>query len=157
MFLREVDECEVRETVRNCKNKRSVDVHGIDMALLKETIECVIKPLTYICNASFKAGIFPEQMKIAKVLPLFKAGDKKELSNYRPVSILPQFSKILEKLFVKRLDSFIGKFNILTENQYGFRINQSTGLALMKLVEEITSAIDKRKFFWDFYRFKKGL
>ena len=81
----------------------------------------VLKPFTYICNQSFLEGTFPEQMKTAKVIPLFKSGDKCLFTNYLPVSLLPQFSKIMEKLFCNRLNKFIEHHNILSSNQYGFR------------------------------------
>lgn len=81
-------------------------------------------------------------MKTAKVIPLFKNGDKHEFTSYRPVSMLSQFSKVLEKLYAQRLDSFIEKNNLLSESQYGFRNNRSTALALMKITEEITTAVD---------------
>ena len=68
------------------------------MNTVKKSIDLVSKPLTYIYNTSLENGTFPKEMKIAKVIPLFKAGDKKLFSNYRPVSLLPQFSKILEKI-----------------------------------------------------------
>ena len=90
-------------------------------------------------------GIFPDRMKIARVIPLFKNGDVKELSNYRPVSILPQFSKFLEKVFHNRLMSFINDKQILNNSQFGFRKNMSTALAIIELVEEITTAIDEGK------------
>ena len=146
MFLNAVHESEVMDIVKAFKSKRSTDNNGIDMALVKDTIEGLVRPLTYIFNLSIKTGIFPDQMKIAKVIPLYKAGEKDQLSNYRPVSLLPQFSKILEKLFVKRLDSFIEKHSILSDNQYGFRTNHSTGLALMKFMDELTTAIDKKQY-----------
>ena len=85
-------------------------------------------------------------MKIAKIIPLLKSGNKSLFINYRPVAVLPQFSKILEKLFCKRLNKFIDKCNLLTENQYGFRSSRSTSLALLQLVEEISSSLDKAKF-----------
>ena len=84
-------------------------------------------------------------MKVAKVVPLFKAGDRSVFSNYRPISLLSQFSKILEKLFNERLDKFIDKFQLLNNCQYGFRSRMSTSHALMDLVEEITSSIDAKK------------
>lgn len=70
----------------------------------------VLEPLTDICNKSFQTDIFPNKMKMAKVVPIHKNGDKHMLSNFRPVSMLPQFHKILEKLFVHRLDDFIEKY-----------------------------------------------
>ena len=84
-------------------------------------------------------------MKIARVIPLFKAGDNNVFTNYRPVSILPQFSKILEKIFNNRLDSFIEKHKILTDSQYGFRRNRSTSMALIELIEKITDSLDSKK------------
>ena len=77
-------------------------------------------------------------MKKARVIPLFKR-------NYRPVSLLPEFSNFLERVFHKRLMSFLDKKNILYKSQYGFRKNMSTSLAILELVEEITNAIDDCK------------
>jgi hypothetical protein len=85
-------------------------------------------------------------MKIAKVIPIFKAGDKQTFSNYRPVSLLPQFSKLLEKLFNKRLMQFIKTKKVLYSGQYGFQNNLSTNNAIMELTEEITSAFDESKY-----------
>ena len=103
------------------------------------------EPLAHICNTSLMNGIFPDRMKIARVIPIFKNGDVKEFSNYRPASILPQFSKILEKVFHNRLMSFINDRQILNNSQFGFRKNMSTALAIIELVEEITTAIDEGK------------
>jgi len=66
-------------------------------------------------------GFFPDKMKTAKVIPLFKAGNKQCFNNYRPVSVLSQFSKVLENLFVYKFDSFLEKHHLLSERQYGFR------------------------------------
>ena len=91
-------------------------------------ISGIAKPLTciHVCNKSFDVGIFPNDMKIAKVIPLFKTGIRKECSNYKPVSILPQFSNILERLFIiyNRLISFVKSNNMIYNSQYGFRENQ---------------------------------
>jgi len=70
--------------------------------------------LADIFNLSLTQGVFPDQLKIAKVIPIFKAGDKLKVSNYRPISILSPFSKILEKIFYVRLISFVNQSNILT-------------------------------------------
>lgn len=95
---------------------------------------------------SFKSGVFPDQMKIAKIIPIYKSGDSHLYSNYRPISLLYQFSKILEKLFLNRLDSFIEKCMILSDDQYGFRSGRSTSMAVIKLVDYIASALDKKYF-----------
>ena len=145
MFLASVEESEVINIVRNCKNKKSTGYDGIDMTIIKQVIYHIIKPFTHICNNSFENGVFPSKMKIAKVVPIFKAGDKSSFNNYRPISLLPQFSKIVEKLFNARLDAFLEKHDTLTSSQYGFRSNMSTSLALLELTEEITSALDHKK------------
>lgn len=115
MFLKGTNEKEIIDIVNNLKSKKSTDCNDFDMSLVKNVIECVVKPLTYICNQSIKTGDFPRKMKTAKVIPIFKSGNRQILSYYRPVSRLPQFSKILEKLFNTRLDDFITKQNVLHE------------------------------------------
>ena len=118
----------------------------MSMKVLKNIICSIAVPFTSICNQSFIEGIFPDSMKIAKIKPLYKSGEKNVFTNYRPVSLLPQLSKVLEKLFNARLENFIDKHNILSDNQYGFRSNRSTSEALLELVEKITTAMDKKKY-----------
>ena len=84
-------------------------------------------------------------MKTAKTIPLYKTGNKSQYTNYRPVPLLPQFSKILEKLFNNRLNNFIDKNNVISDSQYGFRSNRSTSLALMDLIEQITDNLDNKE------------
>lgn len=146
VFLEGVQASDILTIVQKCVNKTSNDFTDMNMVLIKQIIDVVIEPFTYICNLSFISGIFPDCMKIAKVIPLFKKGDKSEFSNYRPISLLPQFSKILEKLFAIRLNKFLNEFNILSNSQYGFRPNHSTATAIMELTEEITNAIDKKHY-----------
>ena len=97
---------EVLKIVNASPKKTSMDHSGINFALLKECISFIVKPVCHIANSSFEKAIFPERMKIAKVIPIFKSGKQDSFTNYRPVSLLPQFSKILEKLFNNRLDKF---------------------------------------------------
>ena len=123
----------------------SKDCNDIDMTIIKTIIDEIVTPFTYICNQSFLSGTFPNKMKLAKVIPLYKTGNHNVFTNYRPVSLLPQFSKILEKLFSDKVDAFIEKQNILSESQYGFRSNRSTSMALLELIEEIISAVDNKK------------
>ena len=99
----------------------------------------MIKPLTYICNKSFLEGCFPDSMKISRIVPIFKSGDKNSFDNYRRISMLPQFSKVLEKLFENRLLNFVEKSNVLNDNQYGFRRNRSTTIALFDLSQKVST------------------
>lgn len=115
------------------------------MFIVKNTTEHIIKPFTYVCNQSLKTGTFPDAMRIAKVIPIYKNGERQAFSNYRPISLLPLFSKILEKVFANRVESFVDKHNLLSIHQYGFRTNCSTSVAVMKLVEDISTAMDNRE------------
>ena len=92
-----VTEKEVSEIVSGCKSKTSYGHDEISMKTVKHVIKQIVRPLTYIFNRSLITGIFPNDMKTAKVIPVFKSGDRLQFSNYRPISLLPQFSKILEK------------------------------------------------------------
>ena len=93
-------------------------------------------------NLSITKGIFPSELKIARVIPLFKSGDPTSFSNYRPVSVLPIFSKILERLMYRRLLSFINEHKLLYHYQFGFRYEHSPNLALIYLVDKISNALE---------------
>ena len=144
IFLTGITAFEVLKTVKNFKKKKSNDPHGLSMEILMQVIPNIVKPLTYICNKSFLEGCFPDRMKISRIVPIFKAGDKSSLYNYRPISILPQFSKLLEKLFQNRLLSFVEKNNVLNDNQYGFRQNRSTTIALFDLSQKVSTFLDNK-------------
>ena len=106
----------------------------------------IVSLLTHICNLSLKSGKVPDKMKIAKVVPIYKSGNIQDFGNYRPISVLPQFSKILEKVFYNRLINYIEKQQILVKNQFGFRHKHSTGNALITLIETITDAFENNEF-----------
>lgn len=142
IFIEPVKEHELLKVVATFKGKYSTDYNDINMKLVKDIISYIVKPLTYIFNLSFQSRIFPDNMKIAKVIPIYKSGDRHNFTNYRPISFLPQFSKILEKLYELRLSNFLEKYELLTDNQYGFRKKRSTELAIMEMVERITTAVE---------------
>ena len=105
----------------------------------------IINPLTKIFYFSFLTGKVLNSLKVAKVLLLFKAGDAGLFSNYRPVSILPVFSRILEKLFHSRISKYVNKHNILSSSQYGFRDESSNTLALLDMLEDISTAVENKQ------------
>ena len=115
------------------------------MNVIKEVLDLIVQPLTYITNLSLSSGIVPDQMKIARVVSLFKTGDLSQFTNYRPVSVLPAFSKCLEGTVYNRLINFLNKFNTLSNNQYGFRKNHSTAYALIQLYDKLSDATDQGK------------
>ena len=90
-------------------------------------ISKIVKPFAHMCNVSFQTGVFPNKMKIAKIIPLYKSGEKNVFTNYRPISLLPQ----LEKLYNNRFDMFLNKCNILTPSQYRIRSSMSTTEVLL--------------------------
>ena len=115
------------------------------MSIIKRSINSIFSPLTHIVNFSIIHGIVPNELKIARVVPIFKSGDKALFSNYRPISVLPCFSKILERIIHNRVMNYLNDFNVLCDNQYGFRKNRSPSLALIDLCNIISSAFDRRE------------
>ena len=91
-------------------------------------------------------GVFPTVLKKAKVIPIFKGGDSSQLSNYKPVSVLPCFSKILERLMYNRLLSFVKKHSLLYNYQFGFRKGYSTNFAMITLIYKISQALDEGNY-----------
>jgi Notch-like protein len=112
--------------------------------LLKLSILYFISPLTYLCNKSHNSGIFPSWLKYSQITPILKKGNKSELSNYRPISLLASFSKIFEKVIYKRLVNHASAYNILSKAQYGFRTNMSTDNAIYQLTNNILKALDNK-------------
>ena len=103
-------------------------------------------PLKIIYNKSLSSGIIPEKLKVSLITPVYKNEDETSFSNYRPIAVLPCFSKLLEKLMYKRLINFIEKHEILYNSQYGFRKNRSTEMAITSLTTKITEAIENKEF-----------
>ena len=132
---------EVIKIITNLKEGSS-GWDDISASVIKKTYRSFIEPITHILNISITKGIFPNELKVAKVIPLFKSGDTMLFSNYRPVSVLPVFSKILERLMYNRLLDFINKNNILYLYQFGFRANHSPNLALLFLVDKLSNALE---------------
>ena len=93
IFLDAVNEQEIIEICSTCRSGTAVGYDNISMNLIKESIDIIISPLTCIINLSITSGIVPKQLKIGRVIPLFKSGEQNIFTNYRPVSVLPAFSK----------------------------------------------------------------
>ena len=152
LFLDPVSsENEVIEITNGLQTGKAAGYDNIPMLLIQTTIEVIAKPLSHIINLSFRSGTVPDQMKISRVIPLFKSGIKSRFCNYRPISILPAFSKILERAFYNRLYNYLTKYNILCNNQYGFRKGYSTAFALIDMHDKISSALDNKEFAMCFF------
>ena len=115
-------------------------------SILKQCTNLYIGPLTYLINMSITQGIFPQQLKITRVIPIYKGEDEQLLENYRPISVLPYFSKIFEKIIASYVFEFLETNNILYAKQFGFRKNHSTNHAIITLVERVSRALDTGKY-----------
>jgi hypothetical protein len=145
LFLNPTTKTEIIEIVSAFKTKTSYDSDSINMNILKSIIDCIVIPLEHIINLSITKGEFPSKLKIGRIIPVFKKGDPSDPCNYRPISILPQISKIFEKIYFSRLVTFLDKHSIITQSQYGFRKNHQTSYAIIELVERIHNAINNKK------------
>jgi hypothetical protein len=122
--------------------KNSCGFDELSTSLIKPVIHLLLKPLTHIFNLSFRTGTVPQKLKIAKIVPIYKNGDRSLPINYRPISLLPTFSKLLEKLMYERLMSFVNKFNLLSECQYGFRTKRGCEDAVNNFSNFVTDKLD---------------
>ena len=129
--------------IENLNPSKATGPFSIPTKLLKLLKEYLSKPLEILFNASFSSGTVPDNFKVARVIPVFKKGSRTQQNNYRPISLLPIFNRILEKLMYKRLISFIEKNNILYEKQFGFRSNHSTIHATILIIDKIEKAIEE--------------
>src|SRR5688572_29533313 len=111
---------------KTIKPFHSKGVDDIDPTIALPSLPHIIQPIMEIINCSFKPGIFSQALKIAKVVPIFKKGSREEVSNYRPVSVLPFFSKPFEKAMHERLNNYIDRTRILFPSQHGFQTEHST-------------------------------
>lgn len=143
LFMHPVDDREIFRIIMNLPNKFSAGVDEIPIFLLKHVAEFISTPLSIIINECLIEGIFPEELKKAKIVPVYKKGDSSKVSSYRPVSLLPSVSKVFERAIYDRLISFIDKNNIFVEHQFGFRQNRSTELAIYDMLSYIHSELDK--------------
>ena len=146
LFFDPVVEEEVKDIVNNLNTKKASGFDGITNFLLKNLVDEIISPLTYILNMSLLKGVVPDRMKIAKVIPIFKKGNKEELGNYRPISLLTSLSKILERLVYSRTLKFFNEFNIFSNSQFGFRKKHSTSHALLTFINKMANATDDQLY-----------
>ena len=120
LFPHPIDEQEFLTVVKHCKRKSSAGYDGIDMCVVKRVISHIAKPLTYICNISFETGIFPNDMKVVNVSPVYKIGEKNHLTTTGLSLYCRSAKKILEKHFDYRLEKFMEQNKRLSDSQYGF-------------------------------------
>ena len=136
---------EILDIINSLENK-STGPSSIPLKLLSLIPDLIIIPLAYIINLSLSTGEYPELLKLVKVIPIHKGGSTQDVNNYRPISLLSIFDKIIEKIMHIRLYAFLERHNILFQNQFGFRKNNSTIYALAQITEMIKVSIDSGKY-----------
>lgn len=140
----EISEKNLIHTVQKLKPKRSTGYDDIPITVIKQNIHYLKQPFTYLVNMSLKKGVFPDCYKIAKIKPLFKKGEKNLPENYRPVSLLPCMSKILESVVKNQVTVYAAENSIISENQYGFQKNLNTTEAIHNLVKNVNHILDDK-------------
>ena len=142
MFLKPVTPNEISEIAQKLKNKHSSGFDEVPTSIVKiATIE-VKNVLCYIINNSFSYGVFPENLKIALIKPLYKKGDPENLDNYRPISLLPGFSKIFEVAMSERLVNFMNECNLFSNCQHGFIRGKSTQTAIFDFIKSVLQHLE---------------
>ena len=129
--------------IKSLKLNNSHEYDEISTKLLKISSPFIISTLAHTCNKSLSSGIFPDRLKYSEIKPLFKKGDKLNISNYRPISNLTSFSKVLEKAMYIQLCEQRSK-NILAEEQFGFRTKSTTNNAIHKLTNDTFKALNNK-------------
>ena len=129
------------KAIDNLENKNRSGHDGISNTLLKTIKNDISQSLTIIINQMLTTGIFPDAFKLSKVIPLFKKGDSCLLVNYRPISLLPTISKVFERVIHDQMYEYFNRFNLLAEQQYGFRKQHSTEYAAIKLIDHVSKGV----------------
>lgn len=143
-YFKLTNEVEVAKIIKSFKPKSSTGHDGISMKLLKLISPAINRSLALIINQSLITGIFPQNLKIAKVTPIYKKDEKHLMNNYRPVSLLTSISKVFEKVVFLQLYQYFNENKLSYKNQYGFREKHSTELATLELVDRVSTALDQK-------------
>ena len=136
---------DIVKVIDQLKPKNSCGIDGLSNKLLKVIKHDIIDGLTIMINQCLTTNIFPDRMKLAKVVPLHKKNDNDIFDNYRPISLLPSISKIIERLMHVQILSHFDKYNLMFNSQYGFRPNHSTELAALEVIDQISCQMDKNE------------
>ena len=154
-YIRPVTEIEIVDIISDFKDN-AAGWDELKPSVIRGIKEFINMPLRHICNLSFNTRVFPWELKVANIVPIFKSGDDMLFSNYRPVSVLPVFSKVIERLMYNRLIGFINDNDLLYEYQFGFQKGKSTYMALVILLDKISQAFENGEcvvgVFLDFFK-----
>ena len=144
--FRSIEEDDVLKVIKSMSDKKACGNDNIPMSLIKPIAHIIVKPITHIFNLSIQQGLVPTGLKISRVTPIFKGGNKNEIGNYRPISVLPVFAKILEKIISRQLYDYVTSNSLLSNHQSGFRPKHSTMTALLNVTESWLDSLDRGNF-----------
>ena len=137
---------ELEEGFNSLKPNKSPGFHDISSSVVKFCASGIFNPPKYIFNLSLQTGIFPNGMKIDRVSPIFKKGEEFFFTNYRPISVLPCFSKLLERIIYNRLYKYLLQKNLFYEKQFEFQASNSTEHAVIQLISQILDGFNENKY-----------
>jgi Reverse transcriptase (RNA-dependent DNA polymerase) len=146
MFVSNTDEHEVLHVIRSLNNGSSSGYDEIPVGLIKNCSSTILSSLVATFNVSLRSCEFPNCLKISRTVPIYKSGEKSNVSNYRPISVLTNFSKIFEKLIYKRLESFYVATKFFHSNQFGFVPKSNTCAAVLNFITFIRHSLNSKKF-----------
>ena len=132
----------VFKQLKTLKTNKAIGLDKISSRLLKDSAESIAPVLTRLFNRSLDSSVFPAIWKQGKVTALFKSGDKSDCNNYRPITVLPTVSKILERAVHQQLYGYLTESNLLTTKQFGFRPKLSTEVALAHFTDRVLEKLD---------------
>lgn len=136
----------VRDVIKSLKNSKSLDAYGFNTDIIKSVTEAIIIPQTKVINHCISSHVFPDYLKIAKVIPVHKKGDINDPNNYRPISLLPIISKIFEKILYEQIQEYFETNNLFTSSQFGFRQGKSTTDAILAFLSEATDSMESDNY-----------
>ena len=137
-----MDESLIFCELRKVKTNKAIGLDRISAKLLKDSAPAIAPSLAKIINMSLLSGTFPDIWKIGKVVPLFKSGDPTSSNNYRPITILPTLSKIIERIVHLQMHTFLQEHHLIASEQFGFRSKLSTNVTLAQFTEQILDNLD---------------
>ena len=143
LFLKPITPQECFKIISSLKNS-SCKNNSVPVMLWKRAKSCLVDPICFLINQSIENGIFPSSLKISHVAPIFKSGDRSDISNYRPISVLPILSKVFERFLYDQLLVFFIRHSLISPDQFGFRKGLSTVNSIIGLTEKIYDALNNR-------------
>lgn len=141
-----ISQCSVRDVVSNMRNSRSTDFYGLSIMIVKKNIDSLISPLTKLINRCLSSGSYPKCLKISKVIPIHKKGSRDDLNNFRPISLVPVISKVVEKVMADQITKYFESNSLFSAAQFGFRKSKSTTDAIVDLVKFVVETFEKKEY-----------